>query len=280
MSFKKETSEGQIPVEPEQSNLSQFIVGCLENLFPNKKILPYNIPAFLQGVVKVNCVNNAEAEVDVNISELFSTLNKTALELMNSSEAYALAKAKQILESLALLQPDNSHVFYNLACVESLMKNEQQAVAFLKEAFNRGYQNFEHMVNDPDLLYVRASEQWKEVLNSFKQVKQEPVVLNTNAQKEAKPQVEVEVSKPIEEIAKPIEEVAKPIEEVAKPIEEVAKPIEEVVKPIEVAKPPPARWGEQIQTLHSMGFNLDESILIDLLDHHKGSIANALPDIL
>jgi len=98
------------------------ILQAISRLFPDNKILPYHIPTYLQNVLSVKATGDAEAEVDVKVHDLYSAINSAAMELLDSSEQYALDKAKKLLESLQILQPDNADVYYNLACVESLSK--------------------------------------------------------------------------------------------------------------------------------------------------------------
>lgn len=52
---------------------------------------------------------------------------------------------------LSRLLPSDETVHYNLACSYALTKNYQTAVKILIKAISLGYDDFEHLFNDPDL---------------------------------------------------------------------------------------------------------------------------------
>ncbi len=54
-------------------------------------------------------------------------------------------------ERLASLEPQNSLVFYNLACSYSLTGQFDRAVAALEKALGLGYRDFAWLAKDPDL---------------------------------------------------------------------------------------------------------------------------------
>lgn len=47
---------------------------------------------------------------------------------------------------------------------------------------------------------------------------------------------------------------------------------------LEVAKP--ERWGDEIEVLKGMGFQLQDSVFVDVLDHHKGNVERAVQDLI
>jgi tetratricopeptide (TPR) repeat protein len=62
----------------------------------------------------------------------------------------------QVDERLASLEPQNSLVFYNLACSCSLTGQFERAVTALETALSLGYRDFAWLAKDPDLKQLRA----------------------------------------------------------------------------------------------------------------------------
>jgi len=229
---------------------SFLYTSAISRLFPGNVILPYNIPSYLQEVLDVKCIKEGVADVDIKISDLFGHLNKTALQFMDNVEEYSLCKAKLILESLLILQPDNPNVYYNLACVECLRKNVQTSLDYLQEAFKAGYDDIQHLCSDPDLTFLRSHEEW---LSFLKSVKVE-VEIKVESKVEAEAEVKVEAK--------------------------VEEPKVEVQAKVEEQPALDHKWGKEMQTLSEMGFDLTKSTVISILDHHKGDIDGTLSDLL
>jgi len=64
-------------------------------------------------------------------------------------------KSLVVDQRLSKLEPDNSLVFYNLACSYSLNKEFKLAVAALERAITLGYRDFKWLARDPDLVTLR-----------------------------------------------------------------------------------------------------------------------------
>jgi tetratricopeptide (TPR) repeat protein len=58
-------------------------------------------------------------------------------------------------ERLARLEPENSLVFYNLACSYSLTEQFDRAMLALEKAIHLGYRDFNWLARDPDLKKLR-----------------------------------------------------------------------------------------------------------------------------
>lgn len=65
---------------------------------------------------------------------------------MDSEEPSDLNKSKLLLESVQMINSEDPNVYYNLACVNSLLKNVQSSIEQLQNAFNHGYSNFKHLI--------------------------------------------------------------------------------------------------------------------------------------
>jgi tetratricopeptide (TPR) repeat protein len=66
---------------------------------------------------------------------------------------------------LAVLRPDDQTVYYNLACDYSLLKNSELSFQALEKAIALGYDDFRHMLKDPDLEYIRQDKRYAQLLS-------------------------------------------------------------------------------------------------------------------
>ncbi|MEC8972844.1 MAG: hypothetical protein VX509_02935 [Verrucomicrobiota bacterium] len=66
-------------------------------------------------------------------------------------------------EHLAKLLPDNSMVFYNLACSYSLTDQIDESITALNKAVHLGYKDSQWMDKDPDLNNVRTDPRYKRI---------------------------------------------------------------------------------------------------------------------
>lgn len=77
----------------------------------------------------------------------------------------------QVDERLASLEPQNSLVFYNLACSYSLTGQFDRAVAALEKALSLGYRDFAWLAKDPDLKKLRAQPAYVALKEKIKRLK-------------------------------------------------------------------------------------------------------------
>lgn len=63
---------------------------------------------------------------------------------------------------LAVLRPSDPVVRYNLACDYSLLEDVTRSLEELEMAVRLGYNDFDHLAEDPDLAYVRNDRRYKE----------------------------------------------------------------------------------------------------------------------
>ena len=76
-------------------------------------------------------------------------------------------KGLQIDLRLVQLRENDSVIWYNLACSYALLKRLDESTTALRRAIELGYRDFQHLQNDPDLLNLRRSPQYQQVLASF-----------------------------------------------------------------------------------------------------------------
>ena len=77
----------------------------------------------------------------------------------------------QVDERLASLEPQNSLVFYNLACSYSLTGQFDRAAAALEKALSLGYRDFAWLAKDPDLKNLRAQPAYRDLKEKISRLK-------------------------------------------------------------------------------------------------------------
>jgi tetratricopeptide (TPR) repeat protein len=70
-------------------------------------------------------------------------------------------KGLRVDQRLSELRPDDPTVFYNLACSYSLMSDVAAAEQAIKRSIELGYEDFEYMQKDPDLLNLLSTEEFQ-----------------------------------------------------------------------------------------------------------------------
>jgi len=147
--------------------LASSIPKVLEGFFKKGKILPHNVPEWLQPAVKIKHVGQGddEVELDVDVDKLYKILLDKAISLLNEG---MYDNAKNIFEQMLVLNYNNPLTLYNLACAESLKGEVKEAIAHLKEAVENGYSNLQHLIADPDLKNLKFEPDFNALLNQLK----------------------------------------------------------------------------------------------------------------
>lgn len=84
----------------------------------------------------------------------------TLIETHSMIEAADLADEREV----AALKTMNSLVTYNLACIEALQGNSEEALVWLEESITSGYGDPEWMVQDADLSSLREEPKFAELV--------------------------------------------------------------------------------------------------------------------
>lgn len=63
---------------------------------------------------------------------------------------------------LAMLKPEDPVVLYNLACSYSLINDLEKSLRVLKAAVQKGYSDFDYLMEDVDLLNLRQFQGFKD----------------------------------------------------------------------------------------------------------------------
>lgn len=92
--------------------------------------------------------------------------NTEALQTLGQALTRA-GRHQEALEAdlrLAHLRPGDPIAFYNLACSYSNLEDLDGAFDALKRAFELGYNDYKHLLRDPDLENVRRDRRFKQLL--------------------------------------------------------------------------------------------------------------------
>ena len=96
-----------------------------------------------------------------------------ALQILGEhyTERGRFSEGLNVDERLARLEPENSLVFYNLACSCSLTDQFDRAALALEQALNLGYRDFTWLAKDPDLKKFRQQPAYDEIKDRIRRLK-------------------------------------------------------------------------------------------------------------
>jgi len=270
------------PSSDNWSSLHDRVSRSLANLFPGGKILPLNLPSFLEGTVSLKPRDDNLVDLDVEVSQLSTVLGKRAYFLLTNSPSKAdLYEAKTCLISQLILYPSDCVAHYNLGCTEALLDNVPAALAAIEKSIMNGYGDADHLSTDEDLRSLHGLPRFLELIE----------LARVGVVQEV-PQEEVKIPEPEPEPERPTllpPELAaifgdpQPAEiedfSLSDFIDPEPKPEPEpVIVPVPVPEQP-RKWDSELKVLADMGF-LDESILVMTLDQTSGDVAQALTSLL
>jgi tetratricopeptide (TPR) repeat protein len=83
--------------------------------------------------------------------------------------AYAYLYSGQLAQSRHYYTKEGAmqYYYYNLACVASLDKKNDEAIKNLELAFENGYKNYDHLQEDTDLDNIRNTDAYKALLKKY-----------------------------------------------------------------------------------------------------------------
>jgi len=76
-------------------------------------------------------------------------------------------KALEIDSRLSVLKPQDPFVFYNLACDYSLLNKKTLGLKALENSLKLGYDDFQYLLNDPDLKNLRDSKRFQRLIGKY-----------------------------------------------------------------------------------------------------------------
>jgi len=240
------------------SILSNSVSKCLEQFFPNGRILPYNIPVFLQNIITIKYISNngdAVVDIDVDIPKLGDAIHNKAMEYLNEKQ---FKDASKTFRAQGILQPNNPNAFYNVACAESLMGNTDEALVYLNKAIDLGYRNLNHMLLDSDFNNINSTEGFRVACSRLQTIlsPSEPETkCESPAQPEPKPQP--------------------PSEPKCEPEPQPSEPTPAVIVPPFVLTP----WAAELEVLHDIGY-LNDEIIVPILEKNRGNVELTVLELL
>jgi len=273
------------------------VPSCLKELFPGKKILPHNIPAFLSRCISVTNLPNGEVDMDIDVFLLSDVLHQEGLKALNNLD---YEKGKLLFSSLCTMLPNDKIAYYNLACCESLLGNVESALTYLKKAIELGWRDVNHMMIDADLTNVKT-----QCTHLFDQVCQLLLPKTPEVEKSApvtQPPKETLISKPVSVVVTPVTPEPPKETPIPEPVPVVVTPVTPEPVPADIPQPVSddipfsqitdsmlmdpkllfsgrSKWFDELNFLHELGF-LSDSVLIPILEANKGSIEKTVQELL
>ena len=90
--------------------------------------------------------------------------NLATLYILQKNYTDAEATFRKVLEA----DPEDPDAYYNIACMNSLLKKDEIALEFLEDSFKKGYKNFGHIEKDTDMDNIRNSDAFKALIIKYK----------------------------------------------------------------------------------------------------------------
>eukprot|EP01101_Sappina_pedata_P000547 TRINITY_DN10752_c0_g1_i1.p1 TRINITY_DN10752_c0_g1~~TRINITY_DN10752_c0_g1_i1.p1 ORF type:complete len:419 (-),score=198.00 TRINITY_DN10752_c0_g1_i1:112-1320(-) len=267
--------------------LRKAVPKCLEKLFDGGKILPHNIPEWMQSVVRVNVVSaggegsEEVVDLDVDIHRLGCLLHRRSLALLDSQD---YTQARRVLKALLALDPTSPLALYNLACTNSLDAKPKAACKNLAKAVDCGYTNLGHLLRDSDLDSIRLLPEYLRVVDSLRgqsasgsdSDKSEPAEPAKAPEVAHLPQIQEELEQLSIQEESESEPEPEPVHE-DKSASEAEKPVE-AEKSVEAEQKPEHEssvYEKELQVLKDMGFE-DQERNLALLVAENGDLATVV----
>ena len=112
-----------------------------------------------------------EYVLEIDKTPNYGSVRHYALFFARNERNAALDWANKIIA----IQPENAGLYYDKACLHSLMKNTDAAIATLRTALEKGYRAFAHIENDEDMENIKNHKDFVALLEEYKA---KPIVVN------------------------------------------------------------------------------------------------------
>lgn len=109
--------------------------------------------------------DSKKAESDFN-----ETIRRDSIPESNSAVEYALFylgrkdDAKVWMQKVIESDPDDAGVYYDAACLYSLMGEIDASISYLETSLLKGYRNIHHIMTDDDLANIRGEKRYQELI--------------------------------------------------------------------------------------------------------------------
>ena len=123
-----------------------------------------------RGEVYMKQGNVEAAKADfLKVIELDTVPNRYSTAMYAFQSLGELDKAKEFMQRVIDEEPDYEGNYYDAACLYARMGEKQQAIDYLRQAFDRGYRDFAHIVVDYDMDNIRDMEEFKVLIEEYKE---------------------------------------------------------------------------------------------------------------
>ena len=140
----------------------------------------YSIAIALKPEMGYNYTRRAEVYMRQGDEEAAKADNLKVIELdtvpnRESTAMYAYQalgeheRAKEFMQRLIDEEPDYEGNYYDAACLYARMGEKEQAIDYLRQAFEHGYRDFAHITVDYDLDSIRDREEFKALIEEYKE---------------------------------------------------------------------------------------------------------------
>lgn len=96
-------------------------------------------------------------------------------------------KAMAAMDSIILRKKESSGVYYDAACLYSKMGMKEEALKFMEKSLEKGYRRFAHMEVDEDLDNIRNTDEYKALINKYKNSKDNKTSLQDTSETGSNP---------------------------------------------------------------------------------------------
>lgn len=96
-------------------------------------------------------------------------------------------KAMAAMDSIILRKKESSGVYYDAACLYSKMGMKEEALKFMEKSLEKGYRRFAHMEVDEDLDNIRNTDEYKALINKYKNSKDKKTTLQGTSETGSNP---------------------------------------------------------------------------------------------
>ena len=147
------------------------IEGAIEDYTMSIELAPGYAYAYLGRADMYALKGDKEAsEADYRkVVEIDTIHNDGACAMYAYLELGELDEAKEFMQKVIDNNIDDAGVFYDATCLYSRMNEKEQALDYLRQAFEKGYHDFVHLDNDDDMDAIRDTEGFKALVNEYKE---------------------------------------------------------------------------------------------------------------
>jgi tetratricopeptide (TPR) repeat protein len=116
--------------------------------------------------------NQTQVDFEIEFFERILALNADYVDVLrvhanNLSDRGEYKRGLAADRRIVKLRPNDPNAYYNLACSYSLLQMNKSAIDALQRSLKLGYNDFEHLMNDPDLDNLRKDSRYVRVLGRF-----------------------------------------------------------------------------------------------------------------